>query len=467
MEDQFDYEADVVVVGAGACGLMAAYRCGLRGLDVVLLEKDTRGGCNAEIASGSIPAAATPHQRRAGIDDSVERMAGDILRKNHHQANPDIVHALCARSAEIVEIFERDLGVPMKLNLDAGRFGFSALRLHNAAGRTGAPLIQALHRAIAEMENVTFADRTPGRGLITDSHSAVIGVLAGQEEIHRIGARRVILACDGFGANPDMIGQYIPDMRGVESIGVQGNTGDAIQWGIELGADVAHMSGYQAHGLVCKGYGTRLVPEIPQLGAVIVNRRGLRFAREDQGYSEFAREVLAQPGGVGIAIFDQSMFDVVAQLDHWRDTVASGAIKSAPTLRELATRFDLPWDALQASMAQCHDAASDPWGRAALPLPQTPPFHGAIITGAMVHTQGGLVTDVHARVCRPDGSPIPHLYAGGGTAAGISGDDPSGYLSGNGLLSAYGAGLIAADHAAQSLIPHHKETAHAVTNRPL
>jgi fumarate reductase flavoprotein subunit len=261
----------------------------------------------------------------------------------------------------------------------------------------------------------------------------------------------VILACDGFAANPEMVSRYIPEMAGVGCIGVQGSTGDAIRWGLEMGAAVAHMSGHQAHGLVCAGYGTRLSPEIPQVGAVIVNRSGERFAREDQGYSEFAREVLAQPGGVAVAIFDQKMFDVVARLDHWRDTVASGAIRSADTLAGLAAAFRLPEDALRASFRQCDGSAPDPFGRPRLPIPAVAPFHGALITGALAHTQGGLVVDVHARVLRPDGSTITNLYAGGGNAAGISGDSAVGYLSGNGLLSAYGLGLIAGDHAARSI----------------
>jgi fumarate reductase flavoprotein subunit len=56
-------------------------------------------------------------------------------------------------------------------------------------------------------------------------------------------------------------------------------------------------------------------------------------------------------------------------------------------------------------------------------------------------------------VLRPDRTPIANLYAGGGTAAGICGDAADGYLSGNGVLSAYGLGLIAGEHAAQSLRP--------------
>ncbi|MBI3968632.1 MAG: FAD-binding dehydrogenase, partial [Chloroflexi bacterium] len=56
-----------------------------------------------------------------------------------------------------------------------------------------------------------------------------------------------------------------------------------------------------------------------------------------------------------------------------------------------------------------------------------------------------------ARVQREDGSIISNLYAGGGTAAGISGSGPAGYLSGNGLLTAFGFGLIAAEHIAATL----------------
>lgn len=450
----FDHEADIIVVGGGACGLMAAYRAGLTGLDVVLLERDSRLGCNAEIASGSIPAAPTHHQQRAGVHDTAEQMALDILHKCKHQANADIVHALCRLSPDIIRIFEHDLQVPIELNTDSKRPGFSAPRLHNGPGRTGAPLIHALSNAIGQLPNVTYVDQTPGAGLITNAEGAVTGVIADANgETQRLGARRVILACDGFGSNQDMIAQYIPHMHGVPSIGVQGNLGDAIRWGLELGAAVAHMSGYQAHGLVCSGYGTRLVPEVPQLGAVIVNRRGERFAREDQGYSEFARHVLAQPGQVAVALFDQRVVDVVSRLDHWKDTMASGAVKQAASIEELATRFKLPLDAVLHSLAQCRGEATDPFGRApSLPVPAHGPFYGAVITGAMVHTQGGLVVDTCARVCRADGTCIPNLYAGGGSAAGLSGDTPEGYLSGNGLLSAYGLGLIAGDHAAESLL---------------
>jgi fumarate reductase flavoprotein subunit len=224
---------------------------------------------------------------------------------------------------------------------------------------------------------------------------------------------------------------------------------------LTLGAATAHMSGYQGHGLVCAGYATRLTPEVPQLGALVVNVHGERFAREDQGYSEFARVVLAQPRGVAVAIFDQRIYDIVAPTDHFRDTIAAGALRSARTVAALAAAFKLPPQVLQASIDECNagaDGAADRFGRTTFGAPLAPPYYGALITGALAHTQGGLVVDVYARVLREDGRPIPNLYAGGGTAAGISGDGPAGYLSGNGLLSALGLGLIAGEHAAAQIL---------------
>ena len=43
--------------------------------------------------------------------------------------------------------------------------------------------------------------------------------------------------------------------------------------------------------------------------------------------------------------------------------------------------------------------------------------------------------------------PLPNLLAAGGAARGVSGDSVSGYLSGNGLLSAVAGGFIAAHTA--------------------
>ena len=53
-----------------------------------------------------------------------------------------------------------------------------------------------------------------------------------------------------------------------------------------------------------------------------------------------------------------------------------------------------------------------------------------------------------ARVVRVGGVPFPNLFAAGGAAVSVSGNTASGYLSGNGLLTATVFGRLAGEHAA-------------------
>ena len=93
-------------------------------------------------------------------------------------------------------------------------------------------------------------------------------------------------------------------------------------------------------------------------------------------------------------------------------------------------------------------AAADPFGRDFSGKPGlNAPFHAVKVTGALFHTQGGLMIDELARVVHTDGRCFPNLFAGGGAACGVSGPDVSGYLSGNGLLTAISFGFIAGDSA--------------------
>ena len=85
------------------------------------------------------------------------------------------------------------------------------------------------------------------------------------------------------------------------------------------------------------------------------------------------------------------------------------------------------------------------WGETRL----APPYCAVRVTGALFHTQGGLVTDGSGRVMATDGTPFPNLFAAGGAACGVSGARAAGYLSGNGLLTAVTLGRVAGAAAAR------------------
>ena len=70
------------------------------------------------------------------------------------------------------------------------------------------------------------------------------------------------------------------------------------------------------------------------------------------------------------------------------------------------------------------------------------------VTGALFHTQGGLVVNENAQVVNKNKDPLPNLFAGGGSARGISGPSDWGYIEGNGLLTATTFGRLAGVSAA-------------------
>jgi fumarate reductase flavoprotein subunit len=158
--------------------------------------------------------------------------------------------------------------------------------------------------------------------------------------------------------------------------------------------------------------------------------------------------VLTKAKGVAFNIFDERIAAIARQFEDFREAEAVGAVLTAPTVEVLAERTHLPPLALAASFAGIEamkrGEAQDPFGRdfrGAPPL--CPPYKAVRVTGALFHTQGGLVIDEEARVLREDGTALPNLFASGGAACGVSGSTAAGYLSGNGLLTATVLGRMA------------------------
>jgi fumarate reductase flavoprotein subunit len=186
-------------------------------------------------------------------------------------------------------------------------------------------------------------------------------------------------------------------------------------------------------------------------GGFQVNAAGKRFGTEMQGYSERALEVLAQPDGLAWDIYDERLHHLGMTFEDYRNALDAGAIKQADSIEVLASQLGVDVEGLAQTFSNFNAGSqSDEQGRSGH-QPLQAPLYGVKVTGALFHTQGGLKVDFDARVLRKDGSPIANLYAGGGVAAGVSGYGASGYLSGNGLLTALGYGMLAGQHAARSI----------------
>jgi fumarate reductase flavoprotein subunit len=454
---EWQAETDVLVVGGGGGGLVAAIAARDEGPSVVLVEKSRRLGGNTALSSGSVPGAGTRFQREAGIEDSPALFASDILTRTHGTAPRHLVELLAHESASLVEWLVDNAGVPLTLVSDLKKVGHSVPRTHAPPGRDGAVLLEALERA-ATARDVVISTGNPVTRLITDDHGAVIGAAlqgnGGTEDNVRAG--KVILAANGFGGNREMLRKYCPDIAEAPYFGHQGNTGDAILWGIDLGARLANMTAYQGHASVAYPHGNLLSWTVMERGGILVNRDGLRFVNENQGYSGCTPEVRAQHDGQAYAVFDTRTHEyLLAKMPEYAELAQAGGVKIAPDLAPLAAAFGIAEGPLRATVTE-YDAAArsgtDRLGRRQFGLaPLVPPYAMARVTAGLFHTQGGLDVDINAQPVRQDGAPIPNLYACGGTAVGVSGADGSrGYVSANGLLAALGLGRVAGRHAARN-----------------
>jgi fumarate reductase flavoprotein subunit len=250
-----------------------------------------------------------------------------------------------------------------------------------------------------------------------------------------------------------MVASYIPEIAGAVFHGHPGNKGDAVHWGTSLGAQLADMGGYQGHGGLAAGHAIPILWPLIVEGGFQVNAKGVRFSNEALGYSEQAAKVNAQPGGVAWSIFDARLDAMMLQFDDYQQALAAGAVVEGDTIEALATLIGLPGAALAATLAEVDQltrtGGADAFSRDFTGKPPlAPPFKAAKVTGALFHTQGGLVVDRDARVLKRDGAPFPNLFAGGGAARGISGPDATGYIAGNGLLTATTFGKLAGRAAA-------------------
>lgn len=432
----FDVQCETLIIGAGACGMVAALSAHEAGQQVVVIEADAVPSGSTALSAGLIPAAGTRLQEAVGIEDSPALFARDIQAKAKGENDQALVDLLATQAAQVIDWLVDAHHLPFSVVTDFGYPGHSRRRMHGLPSRSGAELVDAL-RSRCEALAIDIVCERRAHVLFQDGQDitgiAVTRPDGGQETI---GCTRLILACNGFGGNRALVGAHMPDIQEGLWFGHDGNRGEAILWAERIGAQTQHLGAYQGHGNVAHPHGILITWAVITEGGFQVNQAGQRFWNETQGYSEAARAVLAQPGGAAFAIFDGRIAAIARQFEDFKRAEAAGAVHSSDTVQGLADALGLPAEPLGRTLLELPLGATDRFGRTFGKTSLTAPFCGVRVTGALFHTQGGLRVNGNAQVLRTDGSAFDTLYAGGGAACGVSGGGDSGYLSGNGLLSA-------------------------------
>lgn len=444
----------VLVVGGGGCGLAAALAAREGGARVLVLERSAEPQGSTAMSSGLIPAPCSALQRAAGIEDSPQRLFDDIMERTGGLADPVVTQVCATLAGPTIDWLVSRHQVPLEFAPNWEALGHSRSRMHRVPGGAGDDLMRHLLAAARNM-GVEIQGDAHVRELFATPEGLVTGVrvLAPDGSVRDIGCRTLILATSGFGANPDMVREFITEIAGAAYYGGDFNLGDSVRWGRVLGARLGDMDAYQGHPALADPHRISLHFEGIVAGGVQVNAHGLRFYNEADNPSSGGIHVLRQPGQFAYVIYGQDQYEEALTRKRTQIADDMGAIIHADTILDLATRIGVPAAALAEDLAETERlgaaGAADRFGRRfASSQRMRGPFHAIRVRGALFHTQGGLAVNEEARVLRNDGSPFPNLFAGGGAARGISGPGARGYLPGNGLLTALCLGRVAGQNAA-------------------
>ena len=451
-------KVDVLVIGGGLAGVTALLRATELGCSALLVEKTAELGGSTVKSSGLLAFAGTEEQRRAGIEDSEELLANDIFATGRHRNDPALVAAYCAEQHHAYE-WLRGHGVTFG-EPHAGS-GQSVPRSH------GIDTVDTLRRLSAQAvtQGAIIALECPVQRLLSVDGTVCGAEVLSNGELVAVAADAVILTSGGFSRSEELLEKWAPAMRRAVREGGDGNTGDGLRMGLELGAGLADMASIKGtfgrfpwRSSAEDGAGVLVVYK----GAIAVNGEGKRFIDESLPYKVIGDACLEQSEAIAFQIFDApilALSDESVPIYSFQRRLDAGQIRVADSIAELADELGIDRDALTATVELYNTALRqglpDEQERTTLvggvgtPTPiDTPPFYGYPSTTTVLSTYCGLTIDAHGAVTTQDGKRIPGLFAAGEVTGGFHGD---GYVTGSSLGKSVIFGHLAASASAQAV----------------
>jgi fumarate reductase flavoprotein subunit len=456
----FEFTVPVLVAGGGACGAIAALAARDLGAEVLVLEQDPVPAGTTAMSQGLICAAGTRAQARAGVDDGPDVFFADIIAKTRGQTDTRLARTIADRAGECIDWLIERHDLPYDLDVRfRPAYGHTRPRVHGWLGHGGADLVQLLHARLSTA-GVDLLSGARVRRAFAAEDGRVVGVEIERPDgaRERIGCQSLVLAMGGFAANAALVARHMPEAAAAGYNGHEGSRGDALMIGQGLGGALADMGAYQGYGMLTDPQGVSVPPGVVIEGGLLVNAEGRRFVDETADIAGMVHPVLAQPGGRAWVIFDAAIEARCAYIPETQILMDLNAARRADTLAGLAKAMGVAAPALEAALADAWDAharrGADGVGRSWRDTPPpSGPYRALRVRGAIYHTQGGLKVDGDGRVQTPDGSRLPNLFAGGGSARGVSGPSFWGYLPAMGLCSAATLGMISGASAARIASP--------------
>ena len=497
--ENWDHEADIVVIGYGFAGQAAAIEADDLGSSVIVLDKAPReyiGGSSAANVNydfanlGPDPETNIKYVTSEcwGTVDDPETIRMQI-EENHKL--PEWFESM---GASIVWNYRRPTynTIPGADEMDVENNTFNAYPPQEYLDKfpspdSGRSPWQEWWCDMLDEREIPLMCNTQATELIQNAATGeIVGVKAltdvtftkdfkqeeGGTEIFVKANKGVIVACGGYEANHEMVGNFGPHTHSgyVSWYGGPLSTGDGLAMCTKVGAKLWHLNKKEAHSFSCRAASEELggsqnvnfwAQQNTDTPSIIVNRLGKRFYNEYHfgGHSDQTRpwdyfnhknddvddyNYADYPNIPFFAIFDDTTmknkrigintrFMQVMGVYRWsEDNLAEldkGWIIQADTLEELAGKIKIKnffgeevgmdADGLVETVAQyneyCAAGEDAEFGRnpsSMLPL-VTPPFYAMELCECQTNTQGGPKHNGHCQVLDAFDEPIPRLYVAG------------------------------------------------------
>ncbi len=475
-------EADIVVVGAGNGGVVAAATAAQNGAKVIVLEKAGEVMAARE-AVGAINSKLEPDHP---VDvPELLNYAADVQSGD---ANMLLYKTWAEKSGEMIEWYKETLEpkgmlFPFEWHCPDDPHAYYPAMCYNPCigeyNPDGPNYNSYAHVAVlADVFTQELGGEilfnTPAKMLVQDESGKVTGVIAESADkgfIQVNAAKGVIICTGGYGANTEMLNDLCETATkwcGLTSATTE--EGDGIRMALWAGAELEPGGGAMVwnRAILPDGFefsDDRTGGDIFLPGSqpfLHVNVNGERFMNEDQCYPMSYAQGAQQPRHFSWIVWDGNYWEDIAQFDtcgcsrlypapsgtafnadvydcealtkehldeFWLNPrLENGSLKKADTLEELADMMEFDADqkaTFLATVARYNEMAAKgedtDFGKPAYRLSdvEKAPFYAARIAGALLVTIHGVITDVNSQPLNADGKPIENLYVCGNDQGGF------------------------------------------------
>ena len=448
-------EADLVVLGAGVSGIVAAARAAqLSGRSVIVLEKAKKYGGSGWFAGFNVPAEGSESAMPPMFAQAQEALrAGGV--------DPEIMRIASEKPSEFFEWFRKlDSRVDELWKPTPGPFGNVSMELEESRvyfnkkctdkaigpGRSTSVMEKIVTDHFEEL-GITLLTEHRAVRIQTDESGVVCGVTAENPGgIVNIKCRAVISCTGGFANNEEMLRAYAPQYYGqpgdepTHRFAAPTNTGDVVGLGESAGAflDTENFTA-NVFGPVHHPFSFCLFSFANQAEVVTVNRDGKRFLDESI-FGGGAAKMYHQPGRVAWSVLDHKTRQMLGErLKHGPDgavlqdfeaefdaeAALDTPLKKADTLEELAELCGIDQAAFPETIRTYNEACrlgrDDAFGKRPETLypVEEAPFYAIYGKIACDGAFGGMLINGKTQVYRADRADIiPGLYAAGDNSSG-------------------------------------------------